>query len=81
MSQQENEVLANLVDNIQNNSALINGHIRKQFSLQNLLTKNKILLSKQEMMESLAEYDNLIKAMGALFYTSKRMTNVVPCVF
>jgi hypothetical protein len=33
------------------------------------------------MMEELSEYDNLIKAMGALFYTSKRMSEAVPCIF
>lgn len=32
-------------------------------------------------MDELSEYDNLIKAMGALFYTSKRMQDVIPCVF
>jgi hypothetical protein len=33
------------------------------------------------MMNELSEYDNLIKAMGALFYTSKKMREVIPCVF
>ena len=33
------------------------------------------------MMNELSEYDNLIKAMGALFYTSKKMGEVIPCVF
>jgi len=33
------------------------------------------------MMEELAEYDNLIRAMGAMFYTSKRMADKVPTVF
>ncbi len=33
------------------------------------------------MMDELAEYENLIRAMGALFYTSKRMSDIVPCVF
>jgi hypothetical protein len=32
------------------------------------------------MMNELSEYDNLIKAMGALFYTSKKMSNIVPCI-
>ena len=32
-------------------------------------------------MIKLEEYDNLISAMGALFYVSKKMTGVVPCVF
>lgn len=33
------------------------------------------------MINELAEYDNLIKAMGALFYSSKRMQDLVPCLF
>ena len=33
------------------------------------------------MMDELSEYDNLIRAMGALFYTSKRMGDQVPCIF
>jgi hypothetical protein len=33
------------------------------------------------MMEELAEYDNLIKAMAALFFTSKKMSEAVPCIF
>ncbi len=32
-------------------------------------------------MDELSEYDNLIRAMGALFYTSKRMSDIIPCVF
>ena len=32
-------------------------------------------------MDELSEYDNLIRAMGALFYTSKRMSEAVPCIF
>ena len=32
-------------------------------------------------MEKLEEFDNLVNAMGALFYASKRMTTQVPCVF
>lgn len=38
-------------------------------------------MNKNQMMEELSEYDNLIRAMGALFYTSKKMTEAVPCVF
>jgi hypothetical protein len=33
------------------------------------------------MMDELSEYDNLIKAMGALFFTSKKMGNIIPCIF
>ncbi len=32
-------------------------------------------------MEELSEYDNLITAMAALFYTNKRMTEIIPCIF
>ncbi len=32
-------------------------------------------------MEKLEEYDNLINAMGALFYVSKQMVNKIPCAF
>ena len=32
-------------------------------------------------MEKLEEFDNLVNAMGALFYASKRMSTQVPCVF
>ena len=33
------------------------------------------------MMDQLGEYDNLIKAIGALQYTSKYMANIVPIAF
>ena len=32
-------------------------------------------------MHELTEYDNLIRAMGALFYTQKKMSNLIPCMF
>lgn len=32
-------------------------------------------------MQQLSEYDNLIKAIGALQFTSKQMTNNVPLIF
>jgi hypothetical protein len=79
--QREEEVLHNLVDNIQANSSLFNGHIRRMFSLDTILFKGGSLISKNQMMEELAEYDNLIKAMAALFFTSKRMGETVPCIF
>ena len=50
------------------------------FSLKNIYKGNK-LISKNQMMDELSEYDNLIKAMGALFYTSKKMSEMVPCIF
>ena len=39
------------------------------------------MISKNQMMEELAEYDNLIKAMAALFFTSKKMSEAIPCIF
>lgn len=39
------------------------------------------LLEKREMMDRLGEYDNLIKAIGALQFTSKYMSNNVPIIF
>lgn len=51
------------------------------FSLEDILFRHGKLLNKNQMMNELSEYDNLIKAMGALFYTSKKMGEVIPCVF
>ena len=39
------------------------------------------LLPKKQLMRKLEEFDNLINAMGALFYASKRMQTQVPCLF
>eukprot|EP00347_Sterkiella_histriomuscorum_P005050 403358092 len=80
-TQQEQQVLENLVENIQQNSALCNGHIRRLFSLKNILFKGNKMISKNQMMDELSEYDNLIRAMGALFYTSKKMGDQIPCIF
>jgi hypothetical protein len=49
----EEEVLSNLVDNIQQNSSLMNGHIRKMFSLDNILFRGGKLMNKNQMMEEL----------------------------
>jgi hypothetical protein len=38
-------------------------------------------LPKRELMSKLEEVDNLLNAMGALFYASKRMSSQVPCCF
>jgi hypothetical protein len=51
------------------------------FSLEDILFRQGKLLNKNQMMNELSEYDNLIKAMGALFYTSKKMSEIIPCVF
>ena len=39
------------------------------------------LLPKKQLMAKLENFENLINAMGALFYASKRMQAQVPCVF
>jgi len=54
------------------------------FSLDGVLftRDGKAMLSKSEMMEELNEYDNLIRALGAIFYTTKRMgSEIMPCIF
>ena len=38
-------------------------------------------LEKRIMMDQFGEYDNLIKAIGALQYTSRYMANIVPVIF
>lgn len=54
---------------------LVNGHTRRIFQLECLLDENGEFLEKDLLMEKLGEYDNLINAMGALFYTSKKMVS------
>ena len=39
------------------------------------------MMSKNQMIEELQEYHNLVRAMAALFYISKLMGEVIPCVF
>jgi hypothetical protein len=80
----ESQVLSQMCDNIHQNQALLNGHVRRMFSLQNVLMSsesNEKFLEKKSMMNQLGEYDNLIKAIGALQYTSKYMANIVPLAF
>lgn len=43
--------------------------------------KNKKMIGKKQLMNELSEYPNLIKAMGALFYISKKMGDIIPCIF
>ncbi len=38
-------------------------------------------MNKNQMMEELSIYENLISAMGALFYINKRMSEKIPCIF
>ena len=63
------------------------GHVRRIFKLQNLvivrnelgtdghMTESIEFLPKNKLMEKLEDVDNLINAMGALFYVSRRMSN------
>ena len=74
----------------------MNGHVRRIFSLQDFVVPVEPVedddedyydesevkfLPKEQLMEKLEDFDNLVNAMGALFYASKRMTTQVPCVF
>ena len=71
----------------------MNAHVRRMFSLQEFvepIDQEELddcqevqvkFLPKEQLMEKLEEFDNLVNAMGALFYASKRMTTQVPCVF
>jgi hypothetical protein len=51
------------------------------FSLDNILFRGGKLMNKNQMMEELSIYENLIAAMGALFYVNKRMNEKIPCIF
>ena len=67
----------------------MNGHVRRIFNLEDLVehvsdeqteqsqtaSVNEIvrLLPKKQLMNKLENFDNLINAMGALFYASKSM--------
>jgi len=54
------------------------------FSLGHILMRSDDpadFLPQDEMMEKLRPYDNLIKSIGALQYTSKYMQNQVPLIF
>ena len=80
----ERQVLSRICDNIHQNQTCLNGRIRRMFSLQNVLmspTHAGQFLEKRVMMDQLGEYENLIRAIGALQYTSRNMANVVPVVF
>ena len=62
----------------------MNRHIQRMFSLDAVLftRDGKSMLSKNQMIEELSEYENLIRALGALFYTTKRMgSEIMPCAF
>ena len=72
---------------MQSLSSILNGHVRRIFKLQHLvivrnelgrdghMTESIEFLPKDKLMEKLEDVDNLINAMGALFYVSRRMSN------
>ena len=85
-------VLSNLCDKIQTVSGLMNANVRRMFRLQSLIEpvdsdcsggegSDYRFLPKDQLMLKLEEFENLINAMGALFYASKRMTSQIPCCF
>jgi len=53
------------------------------FSLQNVLVdpEDGAFYNKEIMMDQLLEYDNLIKAIGALSYVQSNMANLMPLCF
>jgi hypothetical protein len=80
----ERQVLSRICDNIHQNQSCLNGRIRRMFSLQSVLmspTHHGQFLEKRLMMDQLGEYEHLIKAIGALQYTSRYMAHTVPVVF
>lgn len=51
------------------------------FSLESVLMNKDQFHEKEIMMEKLSEYDNLIKAIGALSFVQQQMANHVPLIF
>ena len=54
------------------------------FSLEDVLMSPRnpgLFLEKRIMMEQLSEYDNLIKAIGALSFVQQQMANKIPLIF
>ena len=81
-----NEVLEGLCEKIQQVSGLLNGNVRKMFHLDCFVVRSERdgfveveFLPKDLLKEKLGDFDNLINAMGALFYVSKRMIGLIPC--
>lgn len=73
-----------MCNGIKSNQTKLNGYIRRMFSLDQILmdpedTSN--FRTQEEMMEQLRPYNNLIKSIGALQYTTKYMQNHVPVIF
>ena len=70
----------------------MNTNVRRIFNLEDIVEPYSYSVSgseddvvrflpKEQLMAKLEQFDNLINAMGALFYASKRMTSQIPCVF
>lgn len=70
-----------MCDNIHSNQSCLNSRIRRMFSLESVLMSDDQFHQKDIMMEKLSEYDNLIKAIGALSFVQHQMANKVPLVF
>jgi hypothetical protein len=67
----ERQVLSEMCDNIHSNQSCLNSRIRRMFSLEDVLMSPRnpgFFLEKRVMMDQLSEYDNLIKAIGALSF-------------
>ena len=80
--QADDKILTDICDNIHSNQSFINRRIRRMFSLEDVLVSpDGKFYEKPVMMEKLIEYDNLIKAIGALQYVSQNITNLVPLCF
>ena len=77
----EKQVLSEMCDNIHSNQSCLNSRIRRMFSLESVLMSEDQFHQKDVMMEKLSEYDNLIKAIGALSFVQHQMANKVPLVF
>lgn len=73
-----------MCDNIHSNQSCLNSRIRRMFSLEDVLMSPRnpgFFLEKRIMMEQLSEYDNLIKAIGALSFVQQQMANKIPLIF
>ena len=55
---------------------MLNRYVRKKFSLDSVMMRSEDsneFLPKDEMMNRLLEYENLINAIGALQFTNRNM--------
>ena len=77
-------MLSEMCDNIHSNQSCLNSRIRRMFSLEDVLMSPRnpgFFLEKRIMMDQLSEYDNLIKAIGALSFVQQQMAHNVPLIF